>query len=508
MNNIGVQLGNRLARVGITTRKSAMRLATETGEALTEKINSGKNNLTKEDIAGVIGKVIPKALRPEILTERDEIVPYLVKSGYDETQAKTISNIPYNAMTVPNGNDIPPIYVPLQGNDNDTVPSFSHEIEHSLEDSNRISRNRNKAKGIFRGIYSLLFDRKEKIEKFRMEWHEQLNYMSGQIQILITNIGGMASLLNPNNSTFNCEPNKESFYKLLGLSEKDVKANLHEILQNFVDCDSHGKYNKAVYTFLKWLFSHEIPAYTVGGKIHEKIINAPNTTSEQTARVFLYEDMLDVIKEDRKTYRKNRIRGNLKPQHIYFEDNDIIKLARNEEEKDFLAKLISKARVAHKAQIYKYMLVKPDYAEVLIHNLKNSKLGCIIESDAKKPVYTTALDFISLATPEKIDEFAKIAGEKTADGKYKYQNAALSINHPRFDLIKEIADIEIDGKNPYWEVTGSMILFSEQELEKIYQKISEAAEHGTDIAYVINVIISKKTGKMTPSEILKLMLGA
>lgn len=509
MNNLSIKLGNRLAKNGITTRKSSIRLATETGKVLSEKVVVGEKNITAADMTAALEKVLPTCLYPSVLTKKEDMIPYLINSGYSKKQAKDlIDTMQYMASCVPNGNDISPIFVPNSETDDINVALFAHELEHSLERNSVLKRKRIKFEEKVMTLFFRIFDKKGKFAKQRLEIAEMLNYISSQIQYSLGLFLKFGNNTNAKKQIIDCHPDKESIYKCLGFSDEMAKQKMTEILRSFVDCNAHGKYNNAIFRFLKNIFSDEIAAYTAGGNVHEEIIRNPEVTVAQTLRSIIYKDMIEIIKEDKKTYRKNRIRGNLKPQHIFFEENDIMKLAKNDAEKKYLLEIMPKIRESHKRDLYNYMIIKPDYLEVFIKNIENSDYKYIsdLKSSDGVPVYKQAGDILVQASEEKLKEFAKIADEKTKKGEYKYQYAAFTINHPRFDLIKEIVDIEINGENPYLMI-ADLAMLSEEELKMVHDEAVKAKAENRNIfpelySFVLSVISEKNKNEM-----IKLLFG-
>ena len=119
---------------------------------------------------------------------------------------------------------------------------------------------------------------------------------------------------------------------------------------------------------------------------------------------------------------------------------------------------------------------------------------------------TITQEALMQASPERLKEFAQIAGERTSDGLYKYKGIALAINHPRFDLIKKIADIEINGKNPYAQIAGNLFMHNEKELENLYNFLVSTEPNVNKRSELIKQI-NRKFLTVTNTEQLKVLLG-
>ena len=218
--------------------------------------------------------------------------------------------------------------------------------------------------------------------------------------------------------------------------------------------------------------------------------------------------MQNVVKREKKLYRKNMIHGRLKPD--YRSEKDLLALAKNEQEAAFMQNFCSKLNEDGKHAMYKYIQIKPDYISCMMRGLKTPELKQIlsIKTVEGAPVFSkSAQEALVQASPERIKAFAEIAGEMTADGAYKYKHAAQAINHPRFDLIKKIADIEVNGKNPFAECAGSLYLFSAEEVEQIYKTITSLPADKKAVTDFISKLYCKVL-TTTKTEQIRCLLGS
>ena len=280
---------------------------------------------------------------------------------------------------------------------------------------------------------------------------------------------------------------------------------MREILRKYVDCNAKGRKNASTYRTFEGILNAEISAYSTGGKVDE-FIHGNMIKSHQTKVSERYKEMIDAIKQDRKTYRKNRLLGRLKPQHIYFEEADLYALARNEEEKQFLSKILPNANEEIKSNIYRYIQMKPDYLQTIMRNATNKDCHTIVKiiQTDKSGIYQQAQEMIGQASPKKLKEFARIAGEKTADGQYIYSSAAIAINHPGFNWITKIAGIKIGNNYPYMNLAKELCVLSEKELKVLYKRLQSAAEKGLNKEDSFMIEVCRKARKLSETDKLKI----
>ena len=503
MSKFGIRVGNFLARYGITTEKSSIRLATEAGKNLVDDVAARGGRINKTVIEQSFAKSLPKRLRPEILTKREEMIPYYVNTGYSEQQARQILKGNFFALCVPNGTKKSPIYIPIvESNHGDLEAYTAHELEHALEKNNRISNKiRRKTSRAYFRIMSFF-------NKNFMQKLVKLTIFTDGIQNDLMAASKLGEIVHDGDVIY-CPPIKGKLYKLAGIDKPEFISELEKILKKYVDCDSHGNLNTIIFNVLQSIFKSEISAYTVGGKVHEYAINMKNRTSSQTARVYTYKDMLEVINKAKKTYLKKLFTNKLAPSNRYQTKSDLLMLAKGYKQKIFLSKIVKHLNEDQREWTYLYMKTSPKYLENFMRAVKDENIQSLrsLKDECGNPIYSFSGEALFQAPPEKIAEFAKIAEEKTADGLYKYQYAARGINHPRFDLIKKIADVEINGTHPYHNVSGIMYLLSGEKVELAYKRILKAKEFNFEISGRLGNEIIEESRKMSHEEVIKRLFG-
>ena len=92
---------------GLASKKQCVKMASKAGKELVDLMQSTGRNLSKADIDSVFERTLPKGFAPKVLTEREELIPYFIKSGHTQETAQMQAFHPNMAAgTIPNGSMI------------------------------------------------------------------------------------------------------------------------------------------------------------------------------------------------------------------------------------------------------------------------------------------------------------------------------------------------------------------------------------------------------------------
>ena len=533
----GLAITNFTSRFGVLSRKACIRLATETGEKVLAKKGELGRNLNKEEIEQVFSEILPKACRPKVITKDSEVYECLRRCGYsDEQIAVQLQNVEKNGMAaanVSNGTKKYAYWVPYERHEKiqdprlkqyieTTFPAFiGHEMEHSLEKNCRFTDIlRRKTLKIRTAIYKL-FDKNymEKLSQRQIAVHDY----EGQMQLAI------APTLEMDKSTGNiiakCKATVKDISELLkkgtGVSMEENMQKL--IRENYASAGHKGTENDKRFRLLRYWMDMERPAYEVTGQIERKIyglkegVYAPDEVIAKG-----YEASIDIAKQERKTYWKNKLLGRLKKPNIYLSDKDILKHASNKEEKQILTDMIKDMSVEQKKSFIKVLSSfegQPNAIKNLSQFLQETKgngnflLNSLhkleginpevlsnpdfikiakVTDNAGLPIYDYTIKEIAAAKPESIKKFAEIAdrnyieeldvnGMNIKKQNYIYDFLAMFIDNPHFEEFKAFSEIKVDGKTPYKDILKGLTYLPEERIKANLELAQSSAKEGKSV---------------------------
>ena len=481
---------------GLASRKQCIKMATNTGKELVDLMQSTGRNLTKADIDSVFERTLPKGFAPKIITEREELIPYFVKTGHTQETAKMQAFHPnMGAGTIPNGAGKRVVYLPLiqEGEKplGREIALYAHELEHALEANHRIG------KILSRKFNAPLIKILKKLKSGYLELINGigLNSIKFECELQMANNTGMG--YSP--IVLNCADSIDELIRLNGKTRENQTEMVQNIIKKYADKNSKCSENSSILKLLRKRMELEIPAYTVEGEVQKYALNLQDgqiAAATGTARV--YEDARKILKTERKTYIKNLLRGKLSKPTIYQTDKDLFNLFDNPADKELVKKYITGLNYQHKQNVFNVLSKNPDRLNTYIDFIKAVKqagsrfsyrahLGCLgnMSDDAMRnpdiikiagigkdaPEYAYCLESIAKAKPERIAEFAQIAGEKTKDGCYKYTGLSVLLEHPKYETLKKFADIESkEGENIFANRLHIIKDFSNEKIDEFYNK--------------------------------------
>lgn len=538
-SSFGIAITNLTSKVGILSRKACIRLATETGEkTLAKKLELGRNP-NKEEIEQIFAGILPKACRPKVITQDSEVYECLRKSGFtDEQIAKQIKSgedIAMAAANVGNGTGKMTYWIPYERHtqikdpfvkqyiDTNFPALIAHEMEHSLEKNCRIKDILRRKSSKFRIAFFKLFDKNylEKVNQRQIGIHE----FEGEMQKALGSTTAEFDRTT-GNIRFKCKPTVEDISKLFkeeqGISlEKKLRMFIRD---NYATSQNQGSETNKRYKLLKFWMDMERPAYEVGGQIERKIAGLKEdqyALDEMVAKG--YEAAIDIAKQERRTYWKNKLLGRLKKPSIYLSDKDILKHAANKEEKQILTNIIKDMSVEQKKSFIKVLSSlegQPNGIKVLnqfiekttidgknfwlnsIHKLVGInpemfnnpdfiKIAKITNKDGL-PVYEYAMKDIANAKPEIIKRFAQIAGENytqelnvngmnVTKQNFIYEYLVCFLDSPNFNELKAFCEIKVDGKTPYCDLLFGLSKLPPERIKANLELAQKSAKEGKSV---------------------------
>lgn len=551
-SSFGIAVTNITSRLGILSRKACIRLATETGEkAIVKRAELGRN-LNKQEVEQLFAEVLPKRCRPKVITTDSEVYECLKRSGFNDEQiAKQIHSGEDMAMTaanVGNGTGKMAYWIPYERHAQIKDPFLkqyietnfnaliAHEMEHSLEKNCRIKDIiRRKTQKIRIALFKL-FDKNfmEKLNQRQIAVHQ----FEADMQKLLASTAEIDRTAGT--IKFKCKPTVEDisafFTKTEGVSLEDKLRGF--IRGHYASAENKGSETNKRLKLLKYFMDMEHPAYEVTGQIERRITGLKEgeyALNEMVAKG--YEAAIDVAKQERRTYWKNKLLGRLKKPNIYLSDKDILRHAANKEEKQILTDLIKDMTVDQKKRFIKVLSSfegQPNAIKNLAHFTEATKvdgkltwvkdLVCLkgidlellarpeiikiakITDVAGYPVYRFSLKDIASAKPEAIREFAKIADKKDVivrgcDGEvkanflgakkvttrksisssYRYQSLGSQLENPNYKELKELCDIEVNGEYPYQYIVNGIVHLSPERIKANLEAAKNAAKEGKSI---------------------------
>ena len=535
---LGLVITNLTSKFGVLSRKACIRLATETGEkTLAKKIELGRNP-NKEELEQIFAEILPKACRPKVITKDSEVYESMRRAGYsDEQIAAQLQNVEKNVMAaanVSNGTKKYTYWIPYERHAKiqepmvkmyieKTLPAFiGHEMEHSLEKNCRIKDILRRKTSKIRAAIFKFFDKNfmEKLSNRQMAVHDY----EGQMQIALT------PTLKIDETTGNiiskCKATikdiSEFFTKEEGAS---FEENLRKLIkENYASAGHKGSENDKRFRLLRYWMDMERPAYEVTGQLERKILGLKDgeySPNEVIAKG--YEASIDIAKQERRTYWKNKLLGRLKKPSIYLSDKDILKHAANKEERQILTNLTKDMSVEQKKEfikvlnsfegqpgairtlnqfieattidgknfwlnsIHKLVGINPE----LLNNPDFIKIAKITDKDGL-PLYESAIESIAASKPENIKKFAEIAdknyieelnvnGMNIKKQNYIYEYLTGFLDNPNFDELKSFCEIKVDGKTPYSDLLFGLSKLPTERIKANLELAQQSAKEGKSV---------------------------
>lgn len=509
---IGLAITNLTSKVGILSRKACMRYAEETGIKLVDKSRQIGRSLNKEEVEQVFAEVLPKKCRPSIIDNIDEASDCLVHSGFSKEKAvEALSDDNLGAATIMDGLKKRPIYMPFEkwrdsvGNQS----GIAHEVEHALEYNNRVKKIWERIKNGLKIKFFTKFDKNYPDKALEKELPIAEMQVKLQFQHNTLNFMQESSMTN----VLNIPSNVEGLAKFNGYeSEKRFMVKLREYIRNnFVSSKfyrSRSLWN--LKAFIKTVDT-EIPAYTVQGNVERYALKlGENQTPKAIATTFLYDDARKIMRRERWLYIKNRLKGKISPSQVYTGDKSLLKLAKNSKDKQAIKELTKNMDDNTKEELFYQLLYYPkslngykalidatkvngnsewikypgailDMNPNAVKNQDFLRIISIQNENYMQPEYIGCIAELSKLTPEQLKAFASLSGIKGADGatlKYKY--LFRNIEHPQFDKLKAITDIEVNGKNPYAECINMIGELDGETLNQVHKIVTQQAKEGKE----------------------------
>ena len=485
---------------GLASKKQCIKMATNTGKELVDLMQSTGRNLTKADIDSVFERTLPKGFAPKILTEREEMIPYFIKSGMSKETATIYAQQPYiGAATLSSEGNKAVVYLPLPQNGQKAgeraIPLFAHELEHALELNQRLGKK------ITRKVSALLTKilKKIKPEILDRAGNLSMRFHEFECQIQLANNTGS---YHHTPRFLDCNATKDGILQLNGIDENKYITQFKDIIRHFADSSSKGSKNRSTFrTYIERL-KLEVSAYKTEGdvqayasKIGEGQISAATGTS------IIYKDTIKLLRKEKWNYIKNLFRGKLNKPTVYQTDKDLFNLFDNPADKELMKKYITGLNYQHKQNVFNVLSKNPDRLNTYVDFIKAVKQAgsrfsyrahlCCLENmsdEAMKnpdiikiagigkdvPEYAYCLENIAKAKPERIADFAQIAGEQSAGGIYKYHNLVNRLDHPEYETLKKIASIETPSSKGLLigDIIGDVSCLESAQIKEIYEVAS------------------------------------
>lgn len=507
---VGKLVTSVTSKFGVISRKASMRLATETGCKMVDKGRELGRKLTSEEINEIFAQTLPKKCRPKVITTQEEIIPFYERTGYTHEQARASayqSNV--GGMCVPNGSGKSPIYIPINSypSINSVAETTAHELEHTLERNNRL-------KGIvMRHLLTPYLALKSFTNKNFMQKINRFELSENKVQTELQYANKTLDDVRVE-PVINCPPTSEGLAKVNGLSTKRYKAQIRSIIRNMLNGKSEGSENIFRMKGLKDVFDMEIPAYTVSGRVQNYAMNlGENQMSKGLGTAIVYKDAQKILKAEKRLYLKNKLLGRLKAPMVYQSEKDILKLCKTKEDKNIVQSILKGLGNDEemKSALFAVLKKKPEYLQsiksfmdktsvdgqniyakyipqisrinpIIMENPDFMKIAKIMNQYGE-PAYAYALRDIAKCSPKKIKMFSEIADTRMADGRMKYIDLADCLHSKNFDKLKALADIEVNGTNPYGCYLPALDRYmSSNVIEKIADKAKVSAQNGENIS--------------------------
>ena len=338
----GIAITNLTSRFGIVSRKAAMRIATETGYKLVDKSREVGRFVNKEEVEQIFG-TLPKRLRPKVITN-NEYANILRNNGISELEIeKELANQSVGAACVFNGTKKTSIWLPYDRIQTSspqemqttiTNSKIAHELEHALETNNRILWIFRRKISKIKEFFGKLFDK---------NYIEKMNDIENDIHRFERRIyNGIPVKRVDGKQLLKCPPTVEDIDKFgkenysYGLIDK-----LREAMRRYAHPEHQGSEQSKRFNEMIKFLNLEKPAYQVAGNVDRYDFNLQAGENPfYTGVAKGYEAAIDVAKQERRIYWKNKLLGKLKKPIKYTDDKDLLKYATSQEEKQIMLDLI------------------------------------------------------------------------------------------------------------------------------------------------------------------------
>ena len=289
MSAIGFAITKITSRFGLLSRKASERLAAETGIKLCNKTNQLGRSINKTEIEEVVASTIPKRCRPKIMTKTADLEAMF--KNQDMPLASEVAKYYADnakAMCFPNGKGKMDIFIQLESFSKNNIPSsLAHEMEHALEFGSTLKDKF--MRKVFIPLYTKVIEKKyhyipdaQKLAEKQVDLESAIHYIAEQ--------------------------------PLESLNKKDYKELLREVIRTVVD-PSSSQTSVLHYDWLRLKLGQEIPAYRAGGVVERYASSLEKEIPEQRTLALLYNDVRDILKEEKRIYLKNKKNGNIIQQN-------------------------------------------------------------------------------------------------------------------------------------------------------------------------------------------------
>lgn len=510
---------------GLASKKQCIKMATNTGKKLVDLMQTTGRNLTKSDIETVFSQTLPKGFAPKVLTERAEMIPYLIKQGMSKELATAYANHPnIGAATIMNGSNKSVLYLPLlkegQIAQNREIPLYAHELEHSLEINHRFGQI------LFRKLSAPIL---KIIKKFKPKAID----IFGNIGMKFHDFESKIQMANNTSMSYaprflNCNAYKEDILRLNGMDENTYIRNFKEIIKQFADSSSNCSQNRKIYKLYRKKLKLEVSAYKTEGEVQRYVSQLKeDQTAAATGTSIIYEDTIRLLRKEKRNYLKNLFSGRLTKPTVYQTDKDLLNLMDEAADKEMLRNFVTGMNYQEKEAVFTALSKNPDKLASYIDfikavrnsesNFSRNHLACLENLSEEAlgnpniikiagigngfPEYAYCLEKISGAAPERIADFAKIAGVQSAGGLFKYNRLATCLDHPQYETLKKIASIETPSETRGALIGDALIDISKLEPEKIDEIYVMASKGKIDECFNMLENIEKKRLKQIATKL-------
>ena len=234
--SIGKLVTKCISKFGLCSRKAAVRLATETGQALVDKSVKLGRDLTTKEVESVFKQTLPKKLRPKIITSAEEgTKEWANRSKMTLKESEELVSNAAGCVFMAGSKKSPMLInsvdIPLFNPSSiDKCALYAHELEHALEYNCRPIKI----------LKRKILDPLKFLIKDKGKYHRDINTLGMNFQL-----------------------------SLLSNKSKSCKQIVSEFTQK----------DKSKIKILKKFMDIEIPAHTTGNNI-EKYANSLGLTTE------------------------------------------------------------------------------------------------------------------------------------------------------------------------------------------------------------------------------------
>ena len=314
-------------------------------------------------------------------------------------------------------------------------------------------------------------------------------------------------------TSIGCANSKSALAEFNGKTEAEFRDEIRETIRtDLISPDTYSAGARKKYNLWNQVMDIEIPAYSTQGKVERY---AYNMTEQEMAKgsgtAQVYDEAQKAARADRKLYLKNKLTGKLEKPTKYSGVRDIYKLVETKADKKIVKSIAKDMTEKERAQLFALIQRYPEFKPADIQAfLAATKVdgkpiynGCLslvgnINPKAIKnpdfievaklmgdtyPAFFGELHVLSNKSPEHIKKFLEMAKAelKTTQHPNVSRKMAEYIDHPQFDRLKSIAEINIDGHKPYTDWVEKFENLSEKEIIEWETKLKQAAKEGKEL---------------------------